>query len=92
MVKHRTAEDILHCGSIPLPYFPVNKLECGSSWYPNNLMEFEGFRFRFICCCFTSRSTALGHIATGSFTGGGNQCILHCKPPGHRQVTTNFPT
>ena len=22
-----------------------------------------------------------GHIATGSFTGGGNQCILHCKPP-----------
>ena len=30
------------------------------------------------------------HIAMGSFTGGGNQ--LHCKPTGHRQVTTNFPT
>ena len=32
----------------------------------------------------------MGQIATGSFTGGGNQCILHCKPPGHRQV--NYPT
>ena len=30
------------------------------------------------------------YIATGLFTGGGNQCILYCKPPGIGKLLTTF--
>ena len=40
------------------------------------------YEFRFTYLLFYVAFNSQGHITMGSFTGGGNQCILHCKPPG----------
>ena len=45
--------------------------------------------YLFIYLGFYVAFNSLGHIATGSFTGGGNQCMLHCKPPG---IGKSLPT
>ena len=48
----------------------------------DNLFTEDGCMNLFIYLLLYVAFNSQGHIAMGSFTGGGNQCILHCKPPG----------